>query len=69
LVREPKVLLLDEPTAALDAATVKAVEALLRGRIKAGISALWVTHDSLQAARVADRLLAVEAGVVREYKS
>lgn len=66
LVREPKVLLLDEPTAALDAATVKAVEGLLCARITAGISALWVTHDSLQAARVADRSLAVEAGVVRE---
>ena len=69
LMREPKVLLLDEPTAALDAATVKAVEALLRGRVNAGVSALWVTHDFLQAARVADRSLAVEAGVVRESKS
>jgi ABC-type iron transport system FetAB ATPase subunit len=69
LVREPKVLLLDEPTAALDAAAVKAVEALLCGRIKSGISALWVTHDSSQAARVADRSLAVEAGAVRESKS
>lgn len=66
LVREPKVLLLDEPTATLDAATVKAVEALICGLIKAGTSALWVTHDPLQAARVADRSLAVEAGVVRE---
>ena len=66
LVRQPKVLLLDEPTAALDPPTVKRVETLLSSRFEAGISALWVTHDSSQAARVARSSLAVEAGVVRK---
>src|SRR5882724_6829327 len=41
----PRVLLLDEPTAALDAALVGSVEALIREHIEAGMSALWVTHD------------------------
>ena len=62
----PKVLLLDEPTAALDAASVAAVEAVIASRIRAGLAVLWVTHDAGQARRIARRQLAVEAGRVRE---
>jgi putative ABC transport system ATP-binding protein len=62
----PRVLLLDEPTAALDEALVGSVEALIREHIAAGMSALWVTHDPEQAKRVAVRTLIVEAGQVRE---
>jgi phosphate-transporting ATPase len=66
LMVEPVALLLDEPTAALDAATVSAVEGLVGRHVRAGMSALWVTHDGAQAARVARRILTVEAGEVRE---
>jgi putative ABC transport system ATP-binding protein len=66
LMVRPKVLLLDEPTAALDATSVAAVESLIDGRIQAGLTVLWVTHDAEQAKRVAHRLLVVEAGQVRE---
>jgi putative ABC transport system ATP-binding protein len=66
LIIRPKVLLLDEPTAALDAASVAAVEALIATRIRAGLAVLWVTHDAGQARRIARRQLAVEAGRVRE---
>jgi putative ABC transport system ATP-binding protein len=63
---QPKVLLLDEPTAALDAASVAAVESLIAIRIRAGLAVLWVTHDADQAGRIARRRLVVEAGSVRE---
>ena len=63
---QPKVLLLDEPTAALDAASVAAVEALIGTRVRAGLAVLWVTHDAEQAKRVAHRLLVVGGGQVRE---
>jgi phosphate-transporting ATPase len=66
LMAAPQVLLLDEPTAALDAALVAAVEALMLERIGGGLSVLWVTHDGAQAARVAKRSLLVEAGQVSE---
>jgi putative ABC transport system ATP-binding protein len=66
LVAGPQVLLLDEPTAALDAAAVAAVEALVAERIAGGLSVIWVTHDAAQAARVAKRKLSVEAGELRE---
>jgi len=62
----PKVLLLDEPTAALDAASVAAVEALIADRIRTGLAVLWVTHDAAQARRIGHRLLVVDAGRVRE---
>jgi phosphate-transporting ATPase len=66
LVVRPRVLLLDEPTAALDGAAVRTVEALIRELVAEGMSALWVTHDPEQARRVAKRILHVEAGEVRE---
>jgi putative ABC transport system ATP-binding protein len=66
LIMQPKVLLLDEPTAALDAASVAAVESLIAIRIRAGLAVLWVTHDADQAGRIARRRLVVEAGSVRE---
>src|SRR4051794_18663149 len=66
LVVRPKVLLLDEPTAALDAASEAAVESLISCRIQTGVAVLWVTHDEAQAKRVARRRLVVEAGRVCE---
>jgi putative ABC transport system ATP-binding protein len=57
LMVRPKVLLLDEPTAALDSASVTAVESLIADRVRAGVAVLWVTHDAEQAKRIAHRLL------------
>lgn len=57
LSRDPEVLLLDEPTAALDHDAVRAVERLVQDYVKKKQprrTALWVTHDELQAERVAD---------------
>ena len=66
LVRRPKVLLLDEPTSGLDQDTSRAAEALVARHRAEGGAVLWVTHDAAQAARVAGRVLAVEASRVRE---
>src|SRR4051794_12093346 len=65
LIMRPKVLLLDEPTAALDAASVAAVESLIAAERRAGLAILWVTHDPSQARRIADRQLVMEAGCLR----
>ena len=66
LMVRPKVLLVDEPTAALDPASVAAVESLITTRLSAGLAVLWVTHDTEQAKRIAHRLLVVKDGHVRE---
>lgn len=68
LASEPRLLLLDEPTAALDAAQRGTVRTELRAHLGqfAG-SCVLVTHDPLEAAAVADQLLFLEDG--REIQS
>ncbi len=65
LACEPRLLLLDEPLAALDATTRPAIRRDLRRRLDAyGGMRVVVTHDPLEAMALADRLLVLEAGRV-----
>jgi ABC-type sulfate/molybdate transport systems ATPase subunit len=63
LARRPKVLLLDEPLAALDAHTRAAVRAELRRHLReAALPTLLVTHDYEDAAALADRVAILVQG-------
>ncbi len=62
LVAQPQVLLLDEPTSAVDAAAAEVIEHAVRELAADGIPALWVTHDPAQVERAADRVLHIERG-------
>ena len=69
LILEPRVLLMDEPFASLDAQTREEMQSLLlslRGRLSQTV--LFVTHDVNEAAVLADRILLMgkEPGFVRE---
>jgi ABC-type glutathione transport system ATPase component len=67
LALKPSVLLLDEPTSALDEATKAAIEGTLRDlRSRLGLCFVLVTHELAQAARLADRVLVLEPGALRE---
>ncbi|WP_138417780.1 sulfate/molybdate ABC transporter ATP-binding protein [Sinomonas gamaensis] len=65
LATEPRLLLLDEPFAALDVAAAPALRRLLR-RVLAGRTALVITHEVLDAHLLADRVVVLERGKVAE---
>jgi ABC-type iron transport system FetAB ATPase subunit len=62
LARRPRVLLLDEPTAALDPDAVARVESLLGDCLARGMAVLVVTHAGEQARRLAHRTFRIEQG-------
>lgn len=63
LITRPQVLLLDEPTSAVDAEAAGVIERAVRELAEVdGIPALWVTHDRAQVDRVADRMLRIDRG-------
>ncbi|WP_136684827.1 ABC transporter ATP-binding protein [Falsirhodobacter xinxiangensis] len=65
LVREPELLLLDEPFAALDALTrIKAQALVAELWQRHGCAVLLVTHDVEEAALLADRVLVMKDGVI-----
>ncbi|MFF2493683.1 ABC transporter ATP-binding protein [Agromyces sp. NPDC058064] len=66
LVKEPEVLLADEPTGALDEDTRDEILEILEGiRRDRGLTLIVVTHDSAVARR-AERRLHIKAGTVTE---
>src|SRR5262245_18977250 len=69
LVMDPKILLMDEPFASLDAQTREAMqEELLRIWAKAGKTVLFVTHQIDEAIYLSDRVVVFSArpGTVKE---
>ncbi len=63
LVRNPELLLLDEPFAALDALTRLRMQDLVAGLWQRhGCAVLLVTHDVDEAIRLADRILLLDRG-------
>ena len=65
LASQPKLLLLDEPMAALDVTVTPALRRLLR-RVLTGQTAILVTHDVLDAYTLADRVVVMNAGRIIE---
>jgi ABC-type iron transport system FetAB ATPase subunit len=64
LARGPSALLLDEPTAALDAATARGIGALVRALAGQGLGVLVVTHDEAWAAGVATSMARLRDGAL-----
>lgn len=65
----PEVLLLDEPTAALDPASVQAIETLVANWLAHGNGSrayVWVSHDAEQTRRVSNRVLQMQDAVLTE---
>jgi putative ABC transport system ATP-binding protein len=67
LVREPRVLLADEPTGALDTETGNLVVDALHGTTQRGCCLILVTHDREHAARMGS-VLRLESGVLKQER-
>lgn len=63
LLRQPRILLMDEPFAALDALTRAHLQDMLR-TLTADAHCLFVTHDIDEAFRVAQRIFLMQGGVL-----
>lgn len=67
LVLEPRVLLLDEPLAALDLKLRKQMQLELKGlQRRLGISFIYVTHDQEEALTMSDRIAVMNAGRIEQ---
>jgi putative ABC transport system ATP-binding protein len=70
LVTEPEVLLMDEPTSSLDVDATRVLEQLACGIAcdpDRPVPVVWVTHDLLQADRIADHRVAIVDGQVVDH--
>ena len=69
LALNPKVILFDDPTSALDAELLGDVLGAMRAVAKCGIKMIVVTHEISFARDVADRVIYMEGGVIVEQGS
>jgi multiple sugar transport system ATP-binding protein len=70
IVREPKAFLFDEPLSNLDARLREQMRAEIK-KLHADLKAtsIYVTHDQIEAMTLADRIVAMHAGVVQQVGS
>ena len=67
LVKEPDLLLLDEPLSNLDAKLREEMRLEFRDLFaRTGVSALYVTHDLLEALVLSDRIVVMNTGVIAQ---
>jgi len=70
LLLDPQILILDEPTTALDILTQRAIIDVLRSlREQLGFAMLFISHDLSLAAELADRVATMYAGRIVEMGS
>ena len=67
LAPNPKLLLLDEPFAAIDAKVRKELRSWLKEMVsKLGITSIFVTHDQEEAVEVADEIIVTNKGRIEQ---
>ncbi|RXH42340.1 ABC transporter ATP-binding protein [Bradyrhizobium zhanjiangense] len=70
LVTDPKLVIFDEPTTALDVTTQIEVLRVFKTAIKErGTTAIYVSHDLAVVAQIADRIIVLREGIICEVAS
>lgn len=68
LVKNPKLLLLDEPLSNLDAKLrVEMREEIRRIQRESGVTTFFVTHDQEEASSISDYIMLMKQGVMQQY--
>ncbi len=68
LVKEPKLLLLDEPLSNLDAKLrVEMREEIRRIQRESGVTTVFVTHDQEEATSISDYIMLMKLGVMQQF--
>ena len=68
LVKEPRLLLLDEPLSNLDARLrLEMREEIRRIQLETGVTAIFVTHDQEEAMSISDHIVLMRDGVMQQY--
>ena len=67
IVRRPAVYLMDEPLGTLDADQRLAMRELIRAeQLASGVTTIYVTHDQEEAMSLADRIVVMDEGRIRQ---
>ena len=67
MIGQPKILLMDEPFSALDAISRKQLQVLTKELHKEfGMTTIFVTHDTDEAMKLADRIAVLQDGEIRQ---
>lgn len=66
LITGPELLILDEPTASLDASATQEIETLILEAAKSGVEIIMTTHHMGQARRLAKRIIFLHQGQILE---
>ncbi len=70
MVRSPKLYLMDEPLGTIDLELRREIRELIRAQqLEAGITTVYVTHDQEEATRLADTLVVMQDGKIRQVGS
>ena len=67
LLLRPRLIMLDEPTANLDPASTKIIEDIIISLKEFGVKIIFVTHNILQAKRIADEVIFFDKGKLIEH--
>jgi ABC-type sugar transport system ATPase subunit len=68
LVKEPQLLLFDEPLSNLDARLRLSMRSeIKRLQMELGITSIYVTHDQVEAMTMADRVAVMKDGILQAY--
>ncbi len=67
IVREPDVLIMDEPISHLDAGLRARMREELEGQVRSlGVTTLYITHDQVESMAMADRIAVMNFGKVQQ---